>query len=172
MTLKCFAGLLGWDSKETISVSGARTMPHYSGKVGKGSWTTTTGSTAGKSTADVKMLTRTLDVLALFLEVGLLPSREEMALLKREEEIARVEFPLWQAHLHLLGQESNPYGYLNLFGAPRDEEGMEYEDRVDRLRYFNERWKATFLAGTERVKKEGGGVGRVAVAVDKMLKAG
>lgn len=168
-TLRCLAGLLGWDNTETTSATGMRVS--NSGRPGAGNWTSTHG-TAGKSTADVKLLTRTLAVLSLFLESGLLPTHAEKSASERESRSAWVHFPLWHLDQHVLTNDSSPFGHLNLFGAPRDEEGMEYEDRADRVRYFNERWRGTFLAGVERVKREGGGVGRVAVGVEKMIMAG
>jgi pre-rRNA-processing protein IPI1 len=168
-TLRCLAGLVGWDCTETTSATGMRVA--NSGRPGAGSWTSVHGA-AGKSAADVKVLSRTLAVLALFLEAGLLPSEAERGAAGREARGACLHFPLWQFPLHGLPAVSSPFAYLNLFGAPRDEEGMEYEDRVDRVRFFNERWRSTFMDGVERVKREGGGVGRVAVNVEKMIIAG
>jgi pre-rRNA-processing protein IPI1 len=165
-TLKCFAGLLGWDSTETTLANGIRASTVKGS--GGGTWTSTP-STAGKSTSDVKILTKTLSVLTLFLEAGLLPSVAEKQAMKIQADSARSNFPLWHADQHLLSKVSNPFGHLNLFGPPRDEEGMEYEDRADRVRYFEERWTGTFVHGTERVKREGGGVGRVAVGVERLL---
>ncbi|KAF2433450.1 hypothetical protein EJ08DRAFT_676955 [Tothia fuscella] len=168
-TLRCLAGLLGWDNTETVSSTGMRVS--NSGRPGAGNWTSTP-STAGKSSGDVKLLTKTLSVLSLFLEVGLLPTLTEKSLLKTQEQSACRNFPLWHLEQHLLTQVSNPFGHLNLFGAPRDEEGMGYEDRGDRVRYFGERWRGTFLGGVDRVKREGGGVGRVAMGVEKVIIMG
>jgi pre-rRNA-processing protein IPI1 len=167
-TLKCFAGLLGWDSTETTLANGIRASTVKAS--GGGTWTSTP-ATSGKSTNDIKILTKTLTVLSLFLECGLLPTLAEKQAMALQSESSRRNFPLWDTDQHLLPKVSNPYGHLNLFGAPRDEEGMEYEDRADRIRYFNERWKETFKHGTERVKREGGGIGRVAVGVERLLDA-
>jgi pre-rRNA-processing protein IPI1 len=167
-TLKCFAGLLGWDSTQTTLANGIRASSVKAS--GGGTWTSTPSS-AGKSTSDIKILTKTLSVLTLFLEAGLLPTLAEKQAMKIQAERARGNFPLWHADQHLLPKVSNPFGYMNLFGAPRDDEGMEYEDRADRIRYFDEKWRVTFKHGVDRVKRDGGGVGRVAVGVEKLLDA-
>ncbi|KIW01382.1 uncharacterized protein PV09_07150 [Verruconis gallopava] len=160
-TLKCFAGILGWDAP-------AATAP----KDGKGAWTSTP-SAATKGTIDGKLLLKTLTVLTLFLRNGLLP------LTQNEEDDADVRlaariFPLWQTHQHMLPTRTtlnSHYTYLDLFGGPKDEEGAAYEGWEERCIYFDEKWRGSFETGIVKVAKEGGGVGRAAVSLHKVLNA-
>ena len=66
---------------------------------------------------------------------------------------------------------SNPYAYLDLFGAPKDEEGTAYEDCEERAVFFNDKWRKSFEEGVMKVVREGGGVGRAAVSLHKVLKS-
>jgi pre-rRNA-processing protein IPI1 len=168
-TLKCFAGLLGWDTVPPNMKNGIRGPATMTGS----SWTSTP-TTAGKSSMDLKLLTKTLTVLTLWLETGLLPSRTATNQDALAAAHARRYFPLWNMEQHMLPirlGSSDPFGHLNLFGAPKDEEGRAYEGLGERRRVFDIRWRWGFLAGAERVKLEGGGVGRAAVVVEKIIRA-
>jgi pre-rRNA-processing protein IPI1 len=159
-TLKCFGGILGWDAPATVL-----------SRDGKSSWTSTPNSST-KGTIDAKLLLKTLSVLTSFLENGLLPPDHDDIDATGAELAARV-FPLWHAQQHMhpirLGA-SNPYAYLDLFGAPKDEEGTAYEDWEERAAYLNDKWRKSFDEGIMKVVREGGGVGRVAVGLSKVMK--
>ena len=160
-TLKCFGGILGWDAPSTV-VS----------KDGKSSWTSTPNSST-KGTIDSKLLLKTLGVLTSFLQHGLLlPDQDDTD--AAVAEMARQTFPLWSVQQHMLPSRmsaSNPYAYLDLFGAPKDEEGTAYEDWEERAVYFNDKWRTSFEEGVMKVVREGGGVGRAAVSLHKVLKS-
>ena len=71
----------------------------------------------------------------------------------------------------MLPERPNAFGYLNLFGEKRDEEGECYEDAEDRRRVFRTLgYEAAILRGVEGLRKEGGEVGRAAGMLMKMLK--
>jgi pre-rRNA-processing protein IPI1 len=159
-TLKCFAGILGWDAPATVA-----------SKDGKSLWTSTPNSST-KGTIDSKLLLRTLTVLTVFLQNGLLPHSQEDE--NGEEVRAAVrEFPLWQTRQHMLPihmAASNLYGNLDLFGAIKDEEGTAYEGWEERAAYFDGKWRRSFEDGATKVLREGGGVGRAAVGLWKVMK--
>lgn len=159
-TLKCFGGILGWDAPSKVM-----------SKDGKSSWTSTPNSSM-KGTIDSKLLLKTLTVLTTFLHHGLLPADQDDtdALYALS---AKQAFPLWHIQQHMLPMQlsaSNPYAYLDLFGAPKDEEGIAYEDWEERAVYFNDKWRKSFDEGVMKVAREGGGVGRAAIGLHKVLK--
>jgi pre-rRNA-processing protein IPI1 len=159
-TLKCFGGILGWDAPATVL-----------SKDGKSSWTSTPNSSA-KGTIDSKLLLKTLGVLTPFLEHGLLPPDKD-DVDAAGAELAAKAFPLWHTQQHVLPIRlgtSNPYAYLDLYGAPKDEESTAYEDWEERAIYFNEKWRKSFDEGVMKVVREGGGVGRAAVGLSKVMK--
>ncbi|TID28001.1 pre-rRNA-processing protein ipi1 [Venturia nashicola] len=167
-TLKCFAGLLGWDTEPPKIKNGIKGPATMTGS----NWTSTP-TTAGKGAGDLKLLTRTIQVLTLYLETGLLPSRSATNLEVLDEKNERRAFPICNMEAHMLPVRSgviDPFGHLNLFGAPKDEEGMAYEGLEERVRFFTTRWRYGFTAGVERVKLEGGGVGRAAIVVDRVMQ--
>jgi pre-rRNA-processing protein IPI1 len=159
-TMKCFAGILGWDAPATV-VS----------KDGKSSWTSTPNSST--KAIDSKLLLRTLTVLTLFLHHGLFPLSQDGAN-DEDAAIAANDFPLWHKRQHMLRIHlavSNPYGYLDLFGAPKDEEGTAYEGWEERAGFFDDKWRKSFDEGVNKVVREGGGVGRAAVGLFKAMKS-
>lgn len=79
-------------------------------------------------------------------------------------------FPLWHTDSHMISSKSNPFGYLNLFGAPRDVESEVYDDPEERRAIFNELMAEAFASGVAPAKREGGEVGRAAALVDKALQ--
>jgi pre-rRNA-processing protein IPI1 len=160
-TLKCFSGILGWDAPTSV-VS----------KDGKSTWTSTPNSST-KGTIDSKLLLRTLAVLTLFLQNGLLPPKQD-DVVGEEMKAAASEYPLWHRRQHMLPihmSTNNPYGHLDLFGAPKDEEGAAYEGWEERGLYFDDRWRKSFDDGVFKVAQEGGGVGRAAVGLAKVMKS-
>jgi len=159
-TLKCFGGILGWDAPAAV-VS----------KDGKSTWTTTPNSST-KGTIDPKLLLKTMSVLTVFLQQGLLPAEQEEVDAENAQGAARA-FPLWQNQQHMLPVQmsiSNPYAYLDLFGAPKDEDGAAFEDWEERNAYFADKWRSSFEDGVMKVVREGGGVGRAAVGLSKVMK--
>lgn len=160
-TLKCFGGILGWDAPSIVV-----------GKDGKSKWTTTPNP-SGKGSIDGKLLLKTLTVMTPFLKNGLLPLGEDDTI-ANDADAAKKSFPLWHKQQHMLPLQmgaSNPYAYLDLFGVPRDEEGTAYEDWEERAAYFNDKWRKSFEEGVMKVAREGGGVGRVAIGLHKVLKS-
>lgn len=155
--LRAFQNLLSWhgDSKVTTLTTN------------NGTWSNTRPA-AG--TGHGKLLVHQLTTLSQLLTVGLSkPS------LQREHQVAAKRaaglFPVWHMDAHTLSRKSNPYGYLNLFGAPRDAEGEVYEEPEARIEVFTELGlHEAFAFGVSEAKKEGGEVGRAAATVDKALK--
>ncbi|TKA22820.1 hypothetical protein B0A50_07719 [Salinomyces thailandicus] len=167
-TLRTFQNLLGWHN--TGGGGGATQNPSATGDTGD-KWTHTTASkttSSGLSAGGTKLLVHQLNTLAHFLTVGLTsPARDPSASVRRTVEL----FPLWHTDAHLLPKTSNPYGYLNLFGAPRDAEGEVYEGAEDRVEVFRELGLlASFTEGVKEAKKEGGEVGRAGSGVLKALR--
>ncbi|KAF2798900.1 pre-rRNA-processing protein-like protein ipi1 [Melanomma pulvis-pyrius CBS 109.77] len=144
--LKCFLGLLGWQTDTS------------------GKWSTP--KSFGKAGGDTKVQVKQMGALALFLKAGLVP------LTVAPIDLSGNGFPLWQTEHHVLSQRSNAYAHLNLFGAPRDEEAEMYEDREDRQRVFHERAELAIVAGLEQATKGGGELGRAAAHLRKIVKEG
>ncbi|KAF2403233.1 hypothetical protein EJ06DRAFT_323812 [Trichodelitschia bisporula] len=154
-TLRCFFGLLAW---EDASVAAPQ------------AWKAT-AATAGKNDADLKLLARQLQVLTALLECGL---REPVAAPDAARAAAlrlALDFPLCDAAAHgLRGHASNPFAYLNIFGAAHDDESRECSTVDERRDVFSDQGLLRAArAGLERVKREGGGVGRAAIGVEKAL---
>ena len=90
---------------------------------------------------------------------------------RREEWIrnAQRSFPYFMFQDHAIPKKRNPYGYLNLFGPPRDEESEQYEDPEERARVFAKLAARDLRAGLEKAKLEGGGIGRAAMSIERVL---
>ena len=72
----------------------------------------------------------------------------------------------------MLPKRSNPYGYMNLFGEKRDEEGECYRDVEERREVFRRMGcEGAVMKGLDAVR-EGGEVGRLGGRVRKVLKEG
>jgi len=154
-TLKTFQNLLSWHGagqSTIITASGAR-------------WSAT------KPAANLgsnKLLVHQLNTLATFLTVGLTPPpTDPTAAGRRAAEL----FPLWHTDAHMLPKRSNPFGYLNLFGAPRDAESEVYDSAEERVGILNELdLLGLFRHGVKEAKQHGGEVGRAASGVEKALR--
>lgn len=146
-TLKTLFTVLGWNEDATIS-----------------SWTSSR-TTIGRS--GDKSLPRTLSVLAILLRAGLVapPPPDNPA-------PKRFGFPLWHTDSHILPNKSNAYGYLNLFGPPKDEDSQGYEDIEERRRVFRKLFRDRVAKGAAAARREGGEVGRAAAAVTTSLGEG
>lgn len=132
-----------------------------------GKWST---SKPTSSLGSNKLLVHQLTSLAQLLNAGLAkPSLDE----ERKAVAARAiaQFPLWHMDAHALPKKSNPFGYLNLFGAPRDVESEVYEDAEGRIEVsIDIGLFEAFSNGVKEAKKEGGEVGRAAALVEKALR--
>ncbi|KAM3416110.1 hypothetical protein BST61_g9591 [Cercospora zeina] len=151
-TLQTFQNLLSWQGTS-------------SGVVQNGNWSATKTKT---NLGSNKLLVHQLSTLARFINTGLIRPPPD---LKAEARRAAALFPLCQTDAHLLSTKSNPFGYLNLFGAPRDLESEVYDDPEERMNVFLElNLHGAFQFGVQEAKGEGGEVGRAASAVDKALR--
>ncbi|KAL5341517.1 Rix1 complex component [Aspergillus crustosus] len=164
-TLNCFLSVLGWHIE------------------GASKWTSTAPTSKasfGKAGSKGKPQVRVLTVLAEFIDAGLgEPQPEEIGdmdldSLNGEDSGSRSglgsSFPILQTRAQMIPLTAAPYLYLNLFGAPRDEEGEMYETREDRWRVFEGRFLGAVEKGVEGARSEGGEVGRASAGVRKVLK--
>ncbi|KAK4696951.1 pre-rRNA-processing protein IPI1, partial [Lecanoromycetidae sp. Uapishka_2] len=159
-TLKCLMTVLRWHGP-TSSTNKA--------SVGGSGWTSMQAPTLSATGAEGKLPVKTLNVLAVFLRAGLAPLADDTA---NRPFQSKWPFPLRNVEAHMLPTRSNAFARLNLFGLPRDEESEMYVEREERQRIFHKRFRATVEAGVDRVKKEGGEVGRAASEVGKALEDG
>ncbi|TKA72068.1 hypothetical protein B0A49_01998 [Cryomyces minteri] len=165
-TLRILLGLLAWKvpSKPGDNSSG-------SGDGGK--WTSVPKATFGKVGGEAKMQIKLLNSLALFLRAGLaVPAAQQNSPRYHPDHAAPWGFPLRHTECHMLPTRSNPFGHLNLFGAPRDAESEMFEDREDRQRWYAENVGEAVEAGLEGARKEAGEVGRAAAGVKKVVAEG
>jgi pre-rRNA-processing protein IPI1 len=125
-------------------------------------------STANKASfaGDVKSMARTMQVLADFLQAGLITNKSSSGI----TNVLASHFPLWQVQTMLVPAKSGAYVHLNLFGPQREDDDQVLDDPEDRLEDFDRHFKAAILAGIETVKKEGGELGRAASVVSKTLE--
>ncbi|KAK6441785.1 rRNA processing protein [Oleoguttula sp. CCFEE 5521] len=152
-TLETFQTLLSWDAQGAGSLTG------------DGKWTTTKPTT---SLGSSELLVHQLNTLTTFLNAGLAkPVRNEDLLAIRAAQV----YPLTHFDAHLMPTKSNPYGYLNLFGKPRDSESEMYEDPEERQEALvaSGMYRA-FVQGVAEARKEGGEVRRAAASVTKALQ--
>ncbi|KAB2579117.1 Mg2+ transporter protein CorA-like/Zinc transport protein ZntB [Lasiodiplodia theobromae] len=163
-TLRCFTSVLGWRDP---------------GAAGGQKWTTTAAAnTSSSSHANAEKLKklryRQLVALAAFLKAGIAADAEAARAAREEEEarVARAWFPLHhhaQCHM-LLNQSPNGFAHLNLFGAPKDEDGQMYTDRQGRQQVFARLIQPAIVSGLQNAKKEGGQIGRAAGEVEKVMQ--
>jgi pre-rRNA-processing protein IPI1 len=123
-----------------------------------------------RSEDDEKLRTRQLQVLELLLEKGLCELKDLLGIEDRQR-ISQKTFPYFLYHEHQISKQRNPYGYLNLFGPLRDEESEQYQDREDRARVFSTYAANDIEVGVGKAKQEGGGVGRAARAVERVMNS-
>ncbi|KAI9367271.1 Rix1 complex component, partial [Aspergillus egyptiacus] len=161
-TLNCFLSVLGWhteaSSKWTSSSSPAAASSSSSA----------TRSTFGRAGSKGRPQVKVLTVLAGFLAAGIGEETSET----EDEGISGgglSSFPVVQFSAQMIPRNAAPYGYLNLFGAPRDEEGEMYETREDRWRVFEGRFLGAVQTGIEAARQEGGEVGRASAGVRRVL---
>nr|OQO25205.1 hypothetical protein B0A51_07967 [Rachicladosporium sp. CCFEE 5018] len=154
-TLETFGKLLSWTGAE--GTTGSLT--------GDGKWSATKPTV---SLGSSKLLVHQLNTLTTFLNAGLVrPVRNEDLLAIQAAQC----WPLWHFEAHLMPTKSNAYGYLNLFGKPRDTESEMYEDPEERQEAFvTSGMYRAFVQGVTEARKEGGEVGRAAAGVAKALQ--
>jgi pre-rRNA-processing protein IPI1 len=153
-TLKTFQNLLSWNAKGSIisSATGAK-------------WSNTKASS---SLGSNKLLVHQINTLTKFLNAGLKPRAYDPNALAVK---AAQSFPLWHTDAHTLPTKSNCYGYLNLFGAPRDLDSEMYDDPSERVEALHESGLYdAFKYGVEEAKKEAGEIGRAASGLGKALR--
>lgn len=153
-TLKTFQNLLSWTAQGSIisSATGAK-------------WSNTKASS---SLGSNKLLVHQINTLTKFLNAGLKPRAYDPNALAVK---AAQSFPLWHAEAHTLPSKSNCYGYLNLFGAPRDLDSEMYDDPSERVEALHESGLYdAFKYGVGEAKKEAGEVGRAASGLEKALR--
>lgn len=145
-TLECLATLLGWKNLTA-----------------RDSWSLTKAGFR----ADAKTVARCLQVLEQLLSRGLkiFVSGSEVGDHNAES------LPLWDCDCHCIPKQRNPYGYLNLFGVPPDDDNQMLEDRDERLKVFEEKFKQGFMIGLDGARREGGDMGRIAGSAEKVLEA-
>ncbi|KAI9693354.1 MAG: hypothetical protein M1822_005350 [Bathelium mastoideum] len=151
-TLKCFLGLFGWQQHRKSNEAASK-------------WSTLKQIRIRSAGGD-KLFVRQLQTFTLFVDVGI-GSPELM-----DSQQSLNTFPFWHSYEHSFPVRSNPYGYLNLFGTPRDEESEAYEDRGDRQRIFKKLALVAVQDGLELAKQESGEVGRVAAVLGRAVEKG
>lgn len=153
-TLKTFQNLLSWTAQGSIisSATGAK-------------WSNTK---AASSLGSNKLLVHQINTLTKFLNAGLKPRAHDPNALAVK---AAQEFPMWHTEAHIMPTKSNCYGYLNLFGAPRDLDSEMYDDPGERAEALHESGLYdAFKYGVGEAKKEAGEVGRAASGLEKALR--
>ena len=153
-TLKTFQNLLSWTAQGSIisSATGAK-------------WSNTKAS---NSLGSNKLLVHQINTLTKFLNAGLKPRAHDPNALAVK---AAQNFPQWHTEAHVLPTKSNCYGYLNLFGAPRDLDSEMYDDPNERVEALHESGLYdAFKYGVGEAKKEAGEIGRAASGLEKALR--
>lgn len=158
-SLRRFMALLNWAAKAPETVAEGKDAEKDRDK-----WT----STSASKPADAKLRARTMTVLASFLATGLTTPDALDSAEMRKARAARL-WPMRDTDMHVIGRKANPYGYLNLFGAVRDEEGEMYDDAESRAEVYGELFHEGVLKGMKAAKREGGEVGRAGSALDKVI---
>ncbi|KAL3428573.1 Rix1 complex component [Aspergillus tetrazonus] len=177
-TLNCFLSVLGWHvaAKSKWTSLATSTSTSASGS-GNGTGSSTSGKASyGKAGTKGRPQVRFLTILADFLDAGIGSSNSQSmdttADSASESENQYHTFPITTFASHLIPSNvASPYLTLNLFGAPRDEEGEMYETREDRWRVFVARgFLGAVERGLETARGEGGEVGRASSLAAKVLR--
>lgn len=144
-TLNSFMSMIGWTTSKSTSKWSSESKVTFSNKANK-------------------LFSRQLTVLTKLLKAGL----EEHLVVERKS-LQQVIFDPDQYRIPIV---SDPFGYLNLFGAPRDQDGTAYMDVDSRRRIFHQRYLETVESGAEIARKAGGENGRVGSTLAKTIQDG
>lgn len=173
-TVKSLLVMMGWRSSSTAATT---KTSHLSSSVSHNhhhaGWSSNLNKSAVFGQAgskEGKILVKCVDTLAALLLAGLGAYENGKKEGKRESSgLFSWVFPLSHTSQHMLPHRSNPFGYLNLFGSPRDEESAGYVYREDRQRVFARRFQFVIWEGLARLKKEAGEYGRAAAKAEKIV---
>lgn len=166
-TLNGFGAMMGWTAPVPAAGGGRgwSSAPKTSFAATKPA--TSTASTGNRLATGGQSYARQITALARFLDMGLRP----------EKPAPYDPQAFWDSLYRLPGSnataaKTNPFGHLNLFGAPRDEDSEMYADREGRQRVFAKRWQAAIAKGVDEARREGGAVGRAAATLHEVLETG
>ncbi|KAI9725730.1 MAG: rRNA processing protein [Chrysothrix sp. TS-e1954] len=148
--LNCFLKVLGWQQQSSKTQQGWTQMQREV-KIG----------------SQGKTMAKQLNVLSVFIKAGMAPPT-----LLAGGQRAVTSFPLTHVDEHMMSTRSNAFAHLNLFGTGTSDENRMLEDREDRQRLFTDIYEKPLLDGIERVKREGGEVGRASAALAKAIAGG
>lgn len=157
-TLKCFITMMGWTTSAPPSTGQKRD--------GWSSATATNSIYLSSSELPQQLL-----VFSQFLKAGLFIDPELIAARRQllQEQAVRDWPYTFDRQAHMMPTTSNAYAHLNLFGAPRDEDGEMYLDCESRQRIFAKKFRADVKRCFEAAKKTGGEVGRAGAVLGKVL---
>ncbi|CZT12335.1 hypothetical protein WAI453_001718 [Rhynchosporium graminicola] len=112
-----------------------------------------------------KSFSKQLDLLAKFLKIGL----ADPVPVGPPRNLNDIKF---DPATYAIPTVNDPFGYLNLFGRPRDEDGTAYMDSDSRRRVFEKRFRKDVERGSEDARKAGGETGRAGAGLVKVIKEG
>ncbi|PBP28336.1 pre-rRNA-processing protein IPI1 [Diplocarpon rosae] len=144
-TLNSFMSMLGWAPDKSAS-----------------KWSSE--SRASLSNKSNRSFARQVAVLAKFLEAGL-----HDVTVYPERSLEEITF---DPQTYMPPTVSDPFGYLNLFGGPRDEDATAFMDAEARRRVFHRRFSAAIEKGAGEARKTGGETGRAGSRLAKVIREG
>ncbi|CAL3964380.1 hypothetical protein PZA11_001750 [Diplocarpon coronariae] len=144
-TLNSFMSMLGWAPDRSASKWSAESKATFSSK-------------SNRSFA------RQVAVLSRFLEAGL-----NDVTVYPERSLEEITF---DPQTYMLPTVSDPFGYLNLFGPPRDEDATAYMDADARRGVFQRRFLAAVEKGAGDARRMGGETGRAGSGLAKVVREG
>jgi pre-rRNA-processing protein IPI1 len=144
--INCFCASLGWADASNSNWSSA---PH-----------------AGLLSTHTQLHAKQMTVFAKFLEAGFKP----------EVAVPRNPNAYWDSFTRMPIQP-HPFAYIHntfqrILGSERDQEGVAYSYRDERQKIFERRFLDNVTRRNERLKKEGGVLGRAAALLDRAVKEG
>lgn len=142
-TLNTFCAIMGW-IPTTV----------------KGGWTAGSAGRTSLKAKDALNRARQMTTLTNFLRTGF----------KEESILPWSPLQYWD-NLYTTPRGTNPFDYVNLSGARRDEDGEMYVDSESRKQIFHKRFYESFSRGVEQIKKEGGVGGRAAAGLEQVINA-
>lgn len=168
-TLKTLCITLNWPVENLAEAKSCPTPSVSKSITGGGSgigWTQAHNPTLLSNSLPLPSL---LNLLTHFLSAGLSQTHNDaMPVIN----LLRYPFPYESTAAHMLPTRSNAYGWLNLFGPPRDAEGEMYDDVGERRRVFRRLgYETLILKGVEGMRREGGDAGRAAARANNIILA-